>query len=358
MIPPLKKPNALGMPPPPIFTLTEEVDAYHSCSKDGECMSSGMLRKFRQCPAAYHLASTGHVEEKDSAAFRFGRAADSIILEGTEAFGKRYAIGGPINERTGKSFAVGTKAHDAWLVEKGYRHDQVINEDEAETLLTMSEAVREHPTASKYLEFGWPELVMRAEIHSVNCQIRMDWLTHDADGNYMIIDLKTTEDLYYFESDARRYGYLHQLAYYLSRCLNTSVQLSRKGGVFKQQVYDDPTARRLIVSLQELQHYPAKRSIEQLRVILRNRWGLECWLDAQSRTAHNLAAAQCHLYIEYAPDCVELPLWSCPGHQWDPAQNELLAQDFCATFDRRYPVVTVRTPEEIVIQLDGLYNAL
>ena len=157
---------------------------------------------------------------------------------------------------------------------------------------------------------------------------------------------------------ATRNGYLHQLAYYLSRCLNTSVQLSRKGGVFKQQVYDGPAARRVLVSLQELQHYPAKRPIDQLRRILRDRWGLECWLDAQSRTAHNLAAAQCHLYIEYAPDCVELPLWSCPGHQWDPAQNELLAQDFCATFDRRYPVVTVRTPEEIVIQLDGLYNAL
>ena len=157
---------------------------------------------------------------------------------------------------------------------------------------------------------------------------------------------------------ATRNGYLHQLSYYLSRCLSTSVQLSRKGGVFKQQVYDGPAARRVVVSLQELQHYPTRRSIAQLRFILRDRYGLECWLDAQSRIAHNLPSAHCTLYIEYGPDCVELPLWNSPGHTWDPERNTELAQDFCATFDQQHPVVTVRTPEETVVQLDGLYNAL
>lgn len=156
---------------------------------------------------------------------------------------------------------------------------------------------------------------------------------------------------------ATRNGYLHQLAYYLSRCLNTSVQLSRKGGVFRQQVLDAP-AHRVLVSLQELQHYPTRRSIPDLRRILRERWGLECWLDAQSRTIRNLAPAQCHLFFEYTPDRVELPLWTLDGAPWDATRNDVLAQDFLATFDRRYPVVTVRAAESRVIQLDGLYNEL
>ncbi len=202
------------MPPPPSFATVEKEEPYHFRSKIGEVMSSGMLKKFRQCPYAYHLAVTGQTKEKDSAAFRFGRAVHKIVLEGHQAFNKAYAIGGPMNDKTGKSFGVGTKAHDAWLIENGYLKDQVINEDEADVLITMANAVRKHTISSAWLDFGWPELVMRSDLHGVPCQIRMDWLTRDADGNYLIVDLKTVEDLYYFEYDARRYGYLHQLAFY------------------------------------------------------------------------------------------------------------------------------------------------
>lgn len=156
---------------------------------------------------------------------------------------------------------------------------------------------------------------------------------------------------------ATRNGYLHQLAYYLSRCLNTSVQLSRKGGVFKQQVIEPP-ACRVIASLQELQQYPTKRPIPHLRRLLRDRYGLECWLDAQSRRTRNLSPAQCHLIFEFAPDKVEIPLWTCDGSPWDATRNAVLAQDFCATFDRNYPVVTVQIPSDLTVQLDGLYNEL
>ena len=51
---------------------------------------------------------------------------------------------------------------------------------------------------------------MRAEYCGVPCQIRMDGFS-PARG---ILDLKTTDDLNYFESDARRYGYSHQMAFY------------------------------------------------------------------------------------------------------------------------------------------------
>ncbi len=202
------------MPPPPSFATVEKEEPYHFRSKIGEVMSSGMLKKFRQCPYAYHLAVTGQTKEKDSAAFRFGRAVHKIVLEGHQAFNKAYAIGGPMNDKTGKSFGVGTKAHDAWLIENGYRKDQVINDDEADVLITMANSVRKHAVTSALLDFGWPELVIRADLHGVPCQIRMDWLTHDAEGNYLIVDLKTVDDMQFFESDARRYGYLNQIAFY------------------------------------------------------------------------------------------------------------------------------------------------
>lgn len=202
------------MPPPPSWALTENENAYHARSKSGEMMSSGMLKKFRACPFAYRQAVIGETKEKESAAYRFGRAVHKIVLEGTEAFNKSYAIGGPINEKTGKSYGVGTKAHDEWLAANGYNRDQVINDDEADTLITMANMVRRHPEADAWLDYGWPELVARAELCGVPCQVRLDWLTHDADGNFLIVDLKTTDDITWFLSDSRRYEYPHQFAFY------------------------------------------------------------------------------------------------------------------------------------------------
>ncbi|MCA9267840.1 MAG: PD-(D/E)XK nuclease-like domain-containing protein, partial [Planctomycetales bacterium] len=42
------------------------------------------------------------------------------------------------------------------------------------------------------------------------CQIRMDWF----DPHQGIVDLKTCDDLTWFEADARRFGYGHQVAFY------------------------------------------------------------------------------------------------------------------------------------------------
>lgn len=203
-----------SMPQPPAYTLREPENDYHAKSKSGEIMSSGMLKTFRNCPASYYAKIAGLSEDGDSNAYRFGRATHKIILEGIEAFNKAFAIGGPVNEKTNKSYGVGTKAHDEWLAAKGYSRDQVINDTEADQLVTMAKATHRHKEVGEYLSFGWPELVARADMRGVPCQIRMDWLTHDTEGNYAIVDLKTTADIVWFEADARRYGYLNQFAFY------------------------------------------------------------------------------------------------------------------------------------------------
>lgn len=202
------------MPAPPAWTTREPEDEYHARSKSGEIMSSGMLKKFRECPFAYHQAVIGQTKDRDSAAYRFGRAVHKIILEGVPAFNKAYTADGPINPKTGKTYGAGTKSHDDWLAANGYTRDQIISEEELDTLVRMENMTRRHAEAAAYLDFGWPELVVRADLHGVPCQIRMDWLTNDAQGNIFMLDVKTTEDITWFESDARRYGYPHQFAFY------------------------------------------------------------------------------------------------------------------------------------------------
>ena len=202
------------MKQPPEWALVESEDIYHARSKSGEVMSSGMLKRFRDCPAAYRRYIDGKISEKDSTAFRFGRAVHKICLEGIPAFNKFYAIGGPVNPKTGKNYGVGTQAHDAWLEEKGIPRDRCITEEEADVLVTMANMVWAHPAAANLLAYGWPELVVRAPLCGVSCQIRMDWLTHDADGNFVIVDLKTCDDITWFQSDSYRYQYPHQFALY------------------------------------------------------------------------------------------------------------------------------------------------
>jgi len=74
----------------------------------------------------------------------------------------------------------------------------------------MNESVRTHPVAMGLLDQGEPEGVVRADYCGMPCQTRMDWFA----PHQGIIDLKTCDDLTWFEADARRFSYAHQLAFY------------------------------------------------------------------------------------------------------------------------------------------------
>ena len=76
--------------------------------------------------------------------------------------------------------------------------------DEAETF---PRELYDKAAAIGLLGLGFP-----AEYGGTPCQIRMDWF----DLQTGIVDLKTVDSLDYFEADARRYGYCHQLAFYVA----------------------------------------------------------------------------------------------------------------------------------------------
>ncbi len=194
------------------FIFFEDAEVYHTKSKKGEVLSSHMLADFRKSPLLYHKKITGEIPDKDSSAYLVGRATHSLILEGEEVFDTEYLVtDGPTNEKTGKAYGKDTKAYKAWLEEQDPAK-QIISTQDFALIETMNESVQNHPEAVKLLDDGVAEAVIRTEIDGHPCQIRMDWL-HPKKG---LVDLKTCDDLDWFTYDAKKYGYIHQLAFYRS----------------------------------------------------------------------------------------------------------------------------------------------
>ena len=67
---------------------------------------------------------------------------------------------------------------------------------------------------AKLLERGVAERTVRTEYLGVPSQIRMDWFVGNVAGVPAICDLKTCDTLDWFETDARKFGYPEQLAFY------------------------------------------------------------------------------------------------------------------------------------------------
>jgi hypothetical protein len=157
----------------------------------------------------YHKQQTGLVAGADRPAYLVGRAAHTLILEGRRRYEVEFAAGGPVNPKTGEVYGSRTKAFAEWAASQD---KPVLTDDQAALVGQMYAGVASHALAMQLLSTGQAEGVVRAEYCGVPCQIRLDWFNPD----FGIVDLKTCDDLQWFESDARRYGYAHQLAFYRS----------------------------------------------------------------------------------------------------------------------------------------------
>lgn len=183
-------------------------------------LTSHHLAHFRRSPLLYHKVKAGLVPDEDRPAYLVGRAAHTLILEGREQYEAEYAVGGPINPKTGARFGANTKAFSEWAEAQGR---SVLTDEQALLVENLAAGVRAHEVACDLLAQGVAEGVVRAEYGGVPCQIRMDWFNPD----HGIVDLKSTDVLDFFEADARRYGYIHQMAFYravLARALGQPVR--------------------------------------------------------------------------------------------------------------------------------------
>lgn len=187
--------------------ITEPADVYHAKSVD--YLSSHQLIDFIRCPWGYHKRRTSVTPEKEETAFLVGRAAHSLILEGREVYENEFAVGGPVNPNTGKPFGPTTKKFIEWAQSQDR---PVLPADKAEMIETMREAVDRSELAKELLNNGRAEGVVRTNYRDVPCQIRVDWFNPD----YGIVDLKTCDDLDFFQFDAKKYRYHNQMAFYQS----------------------------------------------------------------------------------------------------------------------------------------------
>lgn len=191
------------------FLIREPAEVYHAKSR--EYLTSHALADFRKCPLLYRRKQLGCIPDTDRPAYQIGRAAHTLILEGRPRFDAEYAIGGPVNEKTGKCYGPTTKAFAQWAGQQG---KPVITEEQAALVEQMAAAVRAHDGAMRLLAEGMAEGVIRIRHLDLDCQGRMDWLfTGD---NPALVDLKTCDSLDWFECEAHAFGYIHQLAFYRS----------------------------------------------------------------------------------------------------------------------------------------------
>jgi len=183
----------------------ESAKEYHA--KADRFLSSHQLLDFIKCPWLHRKKAIGLIEDQDSPAYLVGRAAHVRVLEGRNAYEAAFALGGPINPKTGKPFGAGTKAFSEWAEVQG---KPVLSHDQVELVEQMASGVSMNDEAVDLLLYGRSEGVLRTEYCGMPCQIRIDWM-HPHRG---IVDFKTCDDLTWFEADARRYGYHRQMAFY------------------------------------------------------------------------------------------------------------------------------------------------
>jgi hypothetical protein len=189
------------------FLIREPANVYHAHS--GEFLSAHALGDFRRCPLLYRKQELGLVPERDTAAYLVGRATHALILEGRSRYAREFAVGGPINARTGQPFGSQTKAFATWAAQQS---KPLLSDSQAALVEQMTAAVREHGIARDLLSGGVAEGVVRCPYAGFPCQARIDWLNPNLQVG--LVDLKTCEHLDDFEPAVRAFGYVHQLAFY------------------------------------------------------------------------------------------------------------------------------------------------
>lgn len=194
------------------FLLDIPAEAYHQDARDGKFLSSHLLGDFRKCPRLYKKILSGEIEKGDSSAFLLGRAVHTLVLEGRGVFDEEFMVSeGPVNPKTGEPYGKLTKAYREWaLVQKM----PVISTMDFAFMTKLQQAVYLHKLANELLMEGVAEKTIRTEYFGIPVQIRMDWFIPEFDGVPAICDLKTCDTLDWFESDAKKFGYPEQLAFY------------------------------------------------------------------------------------------------------------------------------------------------
>jgi len=175
-------------------------------------LNSHSLATFRKCPRLYSLGPSLPTWKQEPQSVLVGRAFHCLVLEGQEIFDGQFAVGGPLNPRTGKPYGRTTESYKQWLEHEG---KDAIDDETAALLSRMQVGLMSSPHARKLLSSGFGESTVLGTIGNVPCQSRIDWVHWRGDPcSAAIVDLKTCGDLDEFESSSIERGHHRQLAFY------------------------------------------------------------------------------------------------------------------------------------------------
>jgi len=160
----------------PTHGLVKEPESVYA-AKRAENLSSHALGDFRKSPWLFRKKELGLIHDSDSTAYLVGRAAHCLILEGRDAFDAGFAVGGPINPKTGKPYGRETKAFAAWASEVG---KPVLTDSQNALVEDLAAGVAQHPVTSLMFSHGHAEVVARCEYGDMPCQGRLDWFSPES----------------------------------------------------------------------------------------------------------------------------------------------------------------------------------
>lgn len=185
----------------PGIYLDMDEETYHSL--DLKYVSNSYLNRLDKCPAL------ARVKQETTPILEFGQAVHCFVLEGREAFDRRFAVSPAVDRRT-------VDGREAWsdFVENN-EGKIVIKEDDFIRIYGIDQAVRAHPFAAELLADGIAETtaIWKDKATGITCKCRPDFVP--SIGN-ILVDLKTTKGAseHEFGRSCSTYRYFQQSAFY------------------------------------------------------------------------------------------------------------------------------------------------
>lgn len=173
-------------------------------------VSKSMLDWVHKSPALLEWWKNAPVDEEVEKAVDFGSAFEAFLLE-PDRWDEQYVIAPDVDRRT----KAGKGSYQAFLAESTDKH--TITSAEYHKIRLMAESVYAHPMARRLLE---AEPMMQASYFWTDtetgepCRCRPDLLIPKAVGVPLVADLKVSADMRTFRTNAARFRYHVQDAFY------------------------------------------------------------------------------------------------------------------------------------------------
>lgn len=182
----------------------EPEEEYRSKSQDH--LDSEQLGDFRRDAFLFHKRQQGLLPDQSSNNGCVGRAAAVRILWGGQRYEAEFAIGGPVNPRTGEPYGRYSPEFEQWAKEQD---KPVLSHEQAELIEHLDFSVRSHRAVRDLLAEGIAHGVVRCTYRDVPCQARFDWVNPQRG----IVGLVICDSISRQESHFRCGGPVHELAF-------------------------------------------------------------------------------------------------------------------------------------------------